>query len=60
MATEDLEARIRRLEDRAELGELVAFYGRLLDDRDVDGLAALYTSDAVFDSTDGPMTGRDA
>ncbi|GJF01287.1 nuclear transport factor 2 family protein [Pseudonocardia sp. D17] len=60
MRDEDLEARIRRLEDRAELGELVARYGRLLDDRDVDGLAALYTADAVFDSTDGPMTGRDA
>jgi len=60
MRDDDLEARIRRLEDRAELGELVAVYGRLLDDRDVDGVVALYTEDAVFDSTDGPMTGRAA
>lgn len=60
MAGDDLETRIRRLEDRAELSELVAVYGRLLDDRDIDGVAALYTADAVFDSTDGPMTGRDA
>lgn len=60
MHDDDLQARIRRLEDRAELGELVAIYGRLLDDRDIDGVAALYTEDAVFDSTDGPMSGRDA
>lgn len=61
MATDDdLQARIRRLEDRAELEELVAVYGRRIDDRDVDGIAALYTADAMFDSTDGPITGRDA
>lgn len=56
----DLARRIALLEDRAELQELVAVYGRLIDDRDVAGLAELYTSDAVFDSTAGPVSGREA
>lgn len=56
----DLEERIRLLEDRAELQELVARYGRLVDDRDLAGVADLYTADAVFDSTHGPISGRDA
>lgn len=60
MATDDLESRIRRLEDRVELQELVAVYGRRLDDRDLAGVAELYTADATFDSTEGPVTGRDA
>lgn len=59
MATDDLESRIRLLEDRAELQELVAVYGRRIDDRDIDGIADLYTDDAMFDSTDGPITGRE-
>lgn len=59
MASDDLESRIRRLEDRAELQELVAIYGRVIDDRDIDGIADLYTDDAVFDSTDGPLSGRE-
>jgi ketosteroid isomerase-like protein len=59
MARDDLESRIRMLEDRAELAELVAVYGRRIDDRDLDGIADLYTADATFDSTDGPITGRD-
>ncbi|SHK52495.1 SnoaL-like domain-containing protein [Pseudonocardia thermophila] len=58
MASEDLEARIRRLEDRAEIQELVAVYGRRIDDRDIEGIADLYTEDAMFDSTDGPIHGR--
>jgi ketosteroid isomerase-like protein len=57
---QDLEARIRRLEDREELHELVVRYGQLVDDRDLDGLAELYTQDAIFDSREGPITGRTA
>lgn len=60
MTDQTLESRIRQLEDRAELQELVAVYGRLIDDRDLDGIGDLYTADSVFDSTDGPISGRDA
>lgn len=56
----DLDARVRRLEDRAELQDLVARYGCLVDDRDLAGVADLYTADAMFDSTHGPISGRDA
>lgn len=57
--TDELLARIRRIEDRIELSDLVARYGRLVDDRDVDGLRDLWTDDAVFDSVEGPVRGRD-
>jgi ketosteroid isomerase-like protein len=63
--TEELAAltqRIRALEDRAELRELVARYGIAVDDRDIDSLTALFTPDASFRSEDGVMSaqGRDA
>lgn len=63
--TEELAAltrRIRALEDRAELRELVARYGIAVDDRDIDALSALFTPDASFRSVDGVMSalGRDA
>lgn len=50
--TDDLAAldrRIRLLEDRLELSDLVARYGVCVDDHDLDGLADLYADDAVFD-----------
>lgn len=56
----DLRVQLRRLQDRAELNELVVRYGQLVDDRDLEGLAQLYTHDAVFDSREGPAIGRDA
>lgn len=57
-----LEARVRRLEDRAELRELVARYGIAIDDRDIGGLTELFTADGRFRSQDGVMdaNGRDA
>jgi uncharacterized protein (TIGR02246 family) len=57
-----LERRIRRLEDRAELRELVGRYGIAIDDRDLESVAAMFTPDATFRSKDGVMgaTGRDA
>ena len=59
MHSDALEVRIRRLEDRTQLQELVAVYGQRIDDRDIEGIAELYTADATFDSTDGPITGRE-
>ncbi len=59
--TDDLEARIRRLEDRAEISLLVAEYGVAVDDRDMATLGDLFTDDAVFRHADGfaEMRGRD-
>jgi hypothetical protein len=34
----DLEQRIRRLEDRTEIGDLIARYGLVMDNRDMDGM----------------------
>ncbi len=51
----DLVARIRRLEDREAIRELVAAYGYTIDNRDIDGLAALFCSDGVLQSADGIM-----
>lgn len=52
-AVDALAARIARLEDREEIRELVARYGFVVDDRDIDGLAELFTPDGCFRSRDG-------
>jgi ketosteroid isomerase-like protein len=61
-ATRSLEERVRVLEDRAELRELVTRYGLAVDDRDIETLASLFTLDARFRSRDGVMNavGREA
>ena len=56
--SEDLARRVHALEDRWEISELVAQYGRAVDDRDFDTLGEMYTADAVFDSVGGRATGR--
>lgn len=53
-----LEERIRRLEDRAELGELVARYALAVDDRDYPCIARLFTQDCVFGNVKGVARGR--
>lgn len=53
-----VEARVRRLEDRAELRELVARYAVAIDDRDIEAITALFTPDGVFRSQDGVMNAR--
>jgi hypothetical protein len=58
--SDSLERRIRRLEDRQELADLVAAYGRLVDDRDWVAVEALYALDSVFDTVGGRITGRKA
>jgi len=56
------EARIRRLEDRFEIGELIARYGLVMDNRDIAAMPSLFTPDAKIRSSDGMMDsdGRDA
>lgn len=62
MAQITLERRLRRLEDRVEIGELVMRYGLVMDDRDVDAMPQLFTPDVHVRSADGVMDarGRDA
>ena len=52
-------ARLRRLEDRAELGELITRYAIAVDDRDFPALGAMFSSDCVFDNVLGVERGRD-
>ena len=57
-----LDARVRRLEDRFEINDLIARYGLVMDDRGLVGMPELFTSDVVISSADGGMSavGRDA
>jgi hypothetical protein len=57
-----LETRIRRLEDRAELRELVARYCIAIDDRDIAVIGEIFCADGRFRSRDGVMeaSGREA
>ena len=60
--TDDLEARLRRLEDIETIKQLKAMYCRYCDDGyDADGIASLFTEDAVWDGgrTFGRAEGRD-
>ena len=54
----ELAARIRRLEDREAIRELVGAYGYTIDNRDIDGLAQLFCVDGVLQSADGIMDAR--
>jgi SnoaL-like domain len=58
----DFAARLRRLEDRVEIGELIARYGLVMDNRDVGQMGELFTSDVIIESADGVMNvhGREA
>ena len=49
----DIESRLRRLEDREAIRTLVGTYALCLDDRDFAGLGACFTEDAVFGPDDG-------
>jgi 3-phenylpropionate/cinnamic acid dioxygenase small subunit len=52
-ATETLEARLRRLEDREEIRQSLIDYGELLDLRDLDGWADLWAPDGEFEMSTG-------
>jgi len=60
--TTALAARLRGLEDREQIRELVARYCYVMDDRDLQGMIDLFTEDVVVASSDGMMDsqGRDA
>lgn len=59
MAT--LEERVQRLEDRADLQDLVAAYFRAVDDDDYDAVAACFTRDTRFQASGySGDTGRDS
>ncbi len=59
---QDLEARVRLLEDRESIRELVARYGFAIDDRDMDAIGDCFCLDGQFRSRDGVLDarGRDA
>jgi ketosteroid isomerase-like protein len=53
-----LEERVRHLEDRVAIGELIARYCLVMDNRDVDAIESLFTPDARVWSADGVMDAR--
>ena len=48
MESESIEKRLRRLEDREEIRQLLIEYGRTLDRRDFEGFAKLFARDAEY------------
>jgi uncharacterized protein (TIGR02246 family) len=55
MAEPSLEQRIRRLEDRVAISDLVAAYCLAIDERDLRRFLSLFTDDAVLRHRDGVM-----
>jgi ketosteroid isomerase-like protein len=53
-----LEERVRHLEDRVAIGELIARYCLVMEKRDVDAIESLFTPDARVWSADGAMDGQ--
>jgi len=53
-----LETRIQRIEDRLAIHDLVATYGRVVDDRRVEELSELFSVNGRFRSADGVMDAR--
>jgi uncharacterized protein (TIGR02246 family) len=50
-----LEARVRAIEDRIAIGELVSAYCLAIDERDLDRFLSLFTDDAALRHEDGVM-----
>jgi hypothetical protein len=55
----DLSERLARVEARLAIGDLVARYGHVIDDRDPTATAALFTAGGAFVYPGGSVTGRD-
>lgn len=49
--------RLRRLEDRQEIADLVVRYGFLVDDHDLDGVVGLFAPDATLRTHAGMVKG---
>jgi uncharacterized protein (TIGR02246 family) len=58
--TEDLAARVQRLEDQAAIFQLFMDYRHCLDTKDFSGYAALFSDDGEFVAQDLRATGRAA
>jgi len=54
----ELERRVRELEDKEAISELLVRYGQVVDDQDAVALRELFTDDARFHSANGLMDGR--
>jgi uncharacterized protein (TIGR02246 family) len=57
--SDNVDRRLRHLEDRQELQDLVARYCIAMDDQDFTALAGLYTADAVYVGPRGRHEGRE-
>jgi ketosteroid isomerase-like protein len=53
MSEAGIEARLRRIEDKADIEDLVVLYGFVMDERDLAGVRRLFTEDATLRSHDG-------
>jgi hypothetical protein len=56
----DLLSRVRRLEDRFAINDLLVRYAVLLDDRRFDDVGCLFTVDGTFSSPRSEVVGREA
>jgi uncharacterized protein (TIGR02246 family) len=59
IVTDDVQQRLARLESRIEIMEMITRYSIAVDDRDLDTVADLFTSDASFSSVGGHPSGRE-
>jgi hypothetical protein len=55
-----LEERVRELEDRLAIYNLIATYGPAVDSGSDDVMSAVFREDALYDTDPGPMNGRPA
>lgn len=60
MASDDLEARVERLERELALYRLIATYGPAVDSGSAPAAAALWAADGVYDFGDGVLEGARA
>ncbi|AKK27436.1 nuclear transport factor 2 family protein [Mycobacterium sp. EPa45] len=56
---QDLERRLKALEDERDVARLIASYGPLVDSGDPDAVAALWAVDGGYDTGDWQMSSRD-
>ncbi|KAA0111962.1 nuclear transport factor 2 family protein [Mycolicibacterium sp. P1-5] len=56
---ENLEKRLKTLEDERDIARLIASYGPLVDSGDPDAVAALWAVDGDYDTGDWQMSSRD-